>query len=77
MEIVRHPIYTGILLAAVATAVVSGTLCAILGAACLIIGYWIKARLEERFLRGELGADAYNSYRRRVPMLVPFGPTSA
>jgi protein-S-isoprenylcysteine O-methyltransferase Ste14 len=30
--------------------------------------------LEERFLRGELGAEAYDSYRRRVPMLVPFGP---
>ena len=73
--IVRHPIYTGILGAAVATVVVSGTLHAILGAACLIVGYWLKARLEERFLRGELGADAYDSYRRRVPMLVPFGPT--
>jgi protein-S-isoprenylcysteine O-methyltransferase Ste14 len=38
---------------------------------------WMKARLEERFLREELGADAYDSYRRRVPMLVPFGPKSA
>ena len=73
--IVRHPIYTGILLAAIATFVVTGTLHAILGAACLIVGYWIKARLEERFLRAELGAEAYDSYRRRVPMLVPFGPT--
>jgi len=72
--IVRHPIYTGILLAAVATVVVTGSLHAILGAVCLIIGYWLKARLEERFLRAELGAEAYDSYRRRVPMLVPFGP---
>lgn len=72
--IVRHPIYTGILGAAIATVVVSGSVHAILGAACLIVGYWLKARLEERFLRGELGADAYDSYRRRVPMLVPFGP---
>ena len=72
--IVRHPIYTGILGAAVATVVVTGTLHVILGAVCLIIGYWMKARLEERFLRGELGAEAYDSYRRRVPMLVPFGP---
>jgi protein-S-isoprenylcysteine O-methyltransferase Ste14 len=72
--IVRHPIYTGILGAAVATAVVLATLPAILGAVCMIVGYWVKARLEERFLRGELGADAYDSYRSRVPMLVPFGP---
>jgi protein-S-isoprenylcysteine O-methyltransferase Ste14 len=75
--IVRHPIYTGIIAAAIATAVVSGTLHAILGAALMIVGYWIKARLEERFLRGELGAETYDSYRRRVPMLVPFGPKSA
>jgi len=32
----------------------------------------LKARTEERFLLTELGPDAYESYRRRVPMLVPF-----
>ena len=76
-RIVRHPIYTGIITAAIATVVVTGSLHAILGAICLTVGYWLKARLEERFLRGELGANAYDSYRRRVPMLVPFGPRTA
>jgi protein-S-isoprenylcysteine O-methyltransferase Ste14 len=75
--IVRHPIYTGIIGAAIATAVAIGVLHAFLGALLLIVGYWLKARLEERFLRGELGAETYDSYRRRVPMLVPFGPKSA
>lgn len=75
--IVRHPIYTGIITAAVATAIVLGSLHAVLGAAGLIVGYWIKARLEERFLSQELGKDAYDSYRRRVPMLIPFGPKAA
>jgi protein-S-isoprenylcysteine O-methyltransferase Ste14 len=76
-RIVRHPIYTGILTAAVATAVTTGTAHAILGALLLIVGYWMKARLEESFLREQLGAEAYDSYRRRVPMLLPFGPKSA
>jgi protein-S-isoprenylcysteine O-methyltransferase Ste14 len=40
----------------------------------MVIGYWMKAKLEERFLREELGAEAYDSYRRKVPMLFPFGP---
>jgi protein-S-isoprenylcysteine O-methyltransferase Ste14 len=40
----------------------------------VIVLLWMKARLEERWLRGELGADAYDAYRRRVPMLLPFGP---
>jgi protein-S-isoprenylcysteine O-methyltransferase Ste14 len=72
--IVRHPIYTGIYTAAIATMVATGTLHAIIGAVLIIVGYWVKARTEERFLREELGADAYDSYRRRVPMLVPLGP---
>jgi protein-S-isoprenylcysteine O-methyltransferase Ste14 len=72
--IVRHPIYTGILLAAIATAAQKGTAFAVAGVIIWIIGFWIKARLEESFLREQLGADAYDSYRKRVPMLVPFGP---
>ncbi len=76
-RIVRHPIYTGILAAAVATAITTGSLHAILGALALIVGYWMKARLEERFLREELGAGTYDSYRGRVPMLVPFMPRIA
>jgi protein-S-isoprenylcysteine O-methyltransferase Ste14 len=75
--IVRHPIYTGIIAAALATALVKGTPYAIVGALLMSFGFWIKAALEERFLREHLGADAYDSYRRRVPMLIPFGPTSA
>jgi protein-S-isoprenylcysteine O-methyltransferase Ste14 len=70
--IVRHPIYTGILTAAIATTVEMGNLHAVLGTLFLIVGYWIKARQEERWLRDELGPENYDAYRRRVPMLVPF-----
>jgi protein-S-isoprenylcysteine O-methyltransferase Ste14 len=37
----------------------------------LSIGFWLKARAEERFLTVELGAGVYGDYRRRVPMRVP------
>lgn len=70
--IVRHPIYTGITLASIATAVLRGTAAAWLGAAILTAGWYVKARLEERFLREQLGAEAYGAYASRVPMLVPF-----
>jgi protein-S-isoprenylcysteine O-methyltransferase Ste14 len=70
-RIVRHPIYTGILLAVFATAAAKGTVLGLIGALLITIGIWMKARLEERWLRDELGADAYDSYRRRVPMLIP------
>ena len=72
--LVRHPIYTGIITALLATAATEATLLALLGAVLIAIGLWVKARAEERFLLTELGPDAYESYRRRVPMLVPFVP---
>jgi len=71
---VRHPIYTGILIAMLATALLRGTAAALVGFALLIFGFYLKARLEESFLRSELGENAYGAYARRVPMLIPFAP---
>ena len=71
-RIVRHPIYAGIIVASAAAAAQRGTGPAWLGMAVMTVGWYIKARLEERFLRDELGAEAYGSYAGRVPMLVPF-----
>jgi protein-S-isoprenylcysteine O-methyltransferase Ste14 len=71
---VRHPIYTGLIIALLATAAIEATLLALLGALLIAIGLWVKARAEERFLLAELGPDAYEFYRRRVPMLIPFVP---
>lgn len=70
--LVRHPIYTGLIVGLVATVAVDGTITALIGGALIVLGLWLKARAEERFLMTELGADAYGSYCRRVPMLVPF-----
>jgi protein-S-isoprenylcysteine O-methyltransferase Ste14 len=71
---VRHPIYTGLIGAILATGAAVATLTALLGALLIAFGLWQKARMEEGFLTTELGADAYGPYRRRVPMLVPFLP---
>ena len=70
--IVRHPVYAGLLLAVIATAIERGRIEAIAGALVLIAGVSLRAKLEERFLRRDLGDDAYTAYRRRVPMLAPF-----
>ena len=72
--IVRHPIYTGLLMSALATLAIRASPAVIAGFAIFTIGYWIKAREEERFLSGQLGPDAYAAYRARVPMLVPYWP---
>ncbi|HXM00167.1 MAG TPA: isoprenylcysteine carboxylmethyltransferase family protein [Rhizomicrobium sp.] len=75
--IVRHPIYSAIIFAAFLLTVELGTAPALAGAALFALAFWLKARVEERFLRAELGAEPYDAYRRRVPMLVPFGRKSA
>jgi protein-S-isoprenylcysteine O-methyltransferase Ste14 len=72
--IVRHPIYTGLILAGVALAVQYGGTLNLIGAGVATIGLWLKARLEERFLGRELDRGAYDAYRSRAPMLVPFWP---
>src|SRR5579863_9679946 len=53
--IVRHPIYTGIIAAGIATAAQVGTVAAFAGVMVMSLGFFIKARLEERFLRQQLG----------------------
>ncbi len=69
--LVRHPIYTGLIAAIVASALAEATAPALGGAVLIVLSFWVKARAEERFLAGELGTDAYAPYRRRVPMLLP------
>jgi protein-S-isoprenylcysteine O-methyltransferase Ste14 len=70
--VVRHPIYTGQIIALLASGIAIATSTALVGVLLIVFGQWQKARLEERFLVAELGAEAYGAYSRRVPMIVPF-----
>ena len=72
--LVRHPIYTGLLLSFYASLLLRPGLVGLAAGVVMTISFVIKLRLEERFLMRELGADAYEAYRKRVPMLVPFWP---
>jgi len=71
-RLVRHPIYSGLDLAVTATAIHRGTVLALLGGLLVTLAFYLKARREERFLRTELGEDAYDAYARKTPMLLPF-----
>ncbi len=70
-RLVRHPIYLGLIVAAFATAIEKGTSFALLGAAISTFAFYTKALREERFLRAELGENAYDAYARKTAMLVP------
>ena len=70
-SIVRHPIYTGLLLAFLGSAVAVGRWRALLAAAIVGISFWRKLRLEERWLCELFGAQ-YRDYMKRVKALVPW-----
>src|SRR5262245_9526769 len=68
--LVRHPIYTGLLLAAAGTALARHTVGGVLGLGLLVLGIVVKLRQEERLLSEHFG-DAYRSYQKEVPALIP------
>ena len=67
-RIVRHPIYAGVIFAAACLGLIKATPVALGGAVLVFIGFWMTARKEERFLRQQLGSEAYDAYRRHTPM---------
>lgn len=69
--LVRHPIYTGMLLALLGTAIVIGRWRALIGFAVLTAGLIYKMGVEEKFMQAQFG-EAYARYRAEVPALVPF-----
>ena len=70
--LVRHPIYSGVIFAAAMTACLRASPTSLLGLVLFATGFSMTAAIEERFLRQQLSAEAYDAYSRRVPMLVPF-----
>jgi protein-S-isoprenylcysteine O-methyltransferase Ste14 len=68
--LVRHPIYTGLLMALTGIALYDCRWRGLLGLALFAIGFWLKARSEENLLTREFGEE-YRSYRVRTPMLIP------
>jgi len=69
--VVRNPIYTGIILATLGTALTGGEVRGLLGLACVLVAVLFKVRTEERFLAEEFG-DEFVSYKREVKSLIPF-----
>jgi len=70
-RLVRHPIYSGLLLAFLGTAIVYGEAHCFIGFPLAVLGFGLKARLEESFMLQQFGA-AYADYKQRVKALVPF-----
>ena len=68
---VRHPIYTGALVALIGTSIAFGETRWFLGLALAALALKLKSLREERFMTEQFGAE-YADYRRKVKALVPF-----
>ncbi len=74
---VRHPIYSGLLLAILGTAIAFGEWRGLLAFGLLTGSLLLKLRMEERFM-SEIFPNEYARYRAEVPALIPFiGRTDA
>jgi protein-S-isoprenylcysteine O-methyltransferase Ste14 len=69
-RLVRHPIYGGLVLAAIGWGLVRASLPALAGAAILLVFFDLKRRREEAWLRERF--PDYAAYARRTRRLIPW-----
>lgn len=69
--LVRHPIYSGLLIAFIGSAMARGEWRGVLAVLIAWAALWRKLRFEEAWMRERFG-EQYIAYCRRVPALVPF-----
>lgn len=69
--VVRHPIYAGMSLAVLGTALTTGSLASNLGFICMLIGLLIRIQSEDRLMATQF-PEAHSAYRERTKKLVPF-----
>jgi protein-S-isoprenylcysteine O-methyltransferase Ste14 len=67
---VRHPIYSGMTLAMLGTAIVRGHVRGLVAVVLLYIGFKIKSRIEERAMISTFGAQ-YDEYSRTTGAIIP------
>ena len=69
--LVRHPIYTGILIGFLGTAIALSQVRGFVGLVLLFISFWAKLRTEEEYMRSQFG-ETYATYAHRTAALVPY-----
>jgi len=68
--LIRHPIYSGGILALAGTLLVSGQLRVLILLVIVTVGMVLRAKTEEQLMQKEF-AEGYAAYKRRTKMLVP------
>jgi len=69
--LVRHPIYTGLLFAAVGTSIFDGEIRSLIALLVVLSVLSYKMKIEEQFMTARFGSE-YAGYRNKTKALVPF-----
>jgi len=70
-RLVRHPIYTGLLVLLIGTVILQAHLGGIIGLVLVFVSLWIKLSDEEELMLKQF-PDQYAAYRQRVKRVIPF-----
>src|SRR3984893_13776377 len=70
-RLVRHPIYSGLLIALLGSALQHGLVRSFLAVLTCAVGFYLKVSVEEQFMVQRFG-EAYLRYRRNVNALFPY-----
>jgi protein-S-isoprenylcysteine O-methyltransferase Ste14 len=70
-RVVRHPIYTGLLVMFAGTAIAIGYFGGFIGLLLLFVSFWVKLKREEDLMLKHF-PDKYSAYQRRVKRIIPF-----
>jgi protein-S-isoprenylcysteine O-methyltransferase Ste14 len=70
-QLVRHPIYTGLLAMLIATAIEQGHIAGMIGLVLVFLSFWIKLNNEEQLMLAQF-SDQYHAYQLRTKRIVPF-----
>ena len=68
---VRHPIYTGLLIGLLGTAIALSQVRGFIMLVLFFIAFWIKLRMEEQWMRSQFG-EKYAAYVHHTAALVPY-----
>lgn len=68
--VVRHPIYSGLLLMVLGTAIEIGQVRGFVALVLAFTGWFLKSRTEDAFMEQHFGAE-YRQYRQQVKGLIP------
>lgn len=70
-KIVRHPIYTGLLLLFIGNTIIVGDYRGVIAVLIVIISFWFKLTTEEKLLTENFG-NQYLEYKKRTKALIPY-----